>query len=67
VKNGCFNRPPLGSRPVPVQDGVYLDGYTQTPRLVPLPFRMSRACEYAKTALGRSDKGCTGCKHREGA
>ena len=60
---GCHNRQPLGSRPIPAQDGWFVDGVTRTPRLVPLPFRMAKACEYAK-ADGQADPRCAGCKHQ---
>jgi hypothetical protein len=63
MKYGCHNRPPLGSRPIPMQDGYYLDGVTRTPRLVPLPFRMSRDCHYGQDA-GRTDPKCAGCQWR---
>ena len=60
---GCHNRKPFVSS-VPVADGFYLDGYTRTPRMVPMPFRMSKECEYRKTSLGEADKNCTGCGWR---
>jgi hypothetical protein len=64
MKYGCFNRPPLGTRPMPMQDGWYIDGVTRTPRLVPLPFRMRPECVYSQD---KADQKCTGCKWRAAA
>jgi hypothetical protein len=63
MSHGCFNRAPFASS-VPVQDGWYMDGYTRTPRMVPMPFRMSPTCNYTHTDLGAADKRCTGCTHK---
>lgn len=60
---GRHDRAPLGSVPIPVQAGWYTDGTTRTPKLAPLPFRMSKACEYAKTE-GQADPRCAGCKNQ---
>ena len=62
-RHGCWNRAPFAQSALPVQDGWFTDGHTRTPRLVPLPFRMSKDCEYGK-AEGRTDPGCEGCKWR---
>ena len=61
---GCQTRPPLGSVPIPAQDGWYTDGHTRTPRLVPLPFRMAKTCQYSREEANRSDPRCAGCKHQ---
>lgn len=50
---------------VPVQDGWYMDGYTRTPRMVPMPFRMSPTCNYTETELGQADTRCDGCTWRK--
>jgi hypothetical protein len=65
MKHGCHNRAPFAQRAIPVADGFYTDGHTRTPRLVPLPFRMSKDCEYGKSAEARSDQGCDGCQWRK--
>lgn len=59
----CHNRPAFRSI-LPMQAGYYVDGYTRTPRLVPVPFRMSPACQYTHTQLGQADARCSGCRHR---
>lgn len=61
-RNGCHNRKPF-KESVPVQDGYFI-GVTLTPRMVAAPFRLTRDCQYTKTALGQADKGCTGCQWR---
>lgn len=60
---GCHNRPPFRSV-LPVQDGYFLDGVTRVPRMIAVPFRMSKDCQYTHTSLGQADQGCAGCKHR---
>jgi hypothetical protein len=59
----CHNRAPFLSS-IPVADGFYMDGYTRTPRMVPMPFRMEPGCQYTHSNLGQADKACTGCKWR---
>lgn len=49
---------------MPMQAGYYVDGYTRTPRLVPVPFRMNPACQYTHTQLGQADARCSECRHR---
>jgi hypothetical protein len=44
-----------------------MDGYTRTPRMVHVPFAMSRPCNYTTTTLGKADTGCTGCTRRKAA
>lgn len=61
--NGCFNRPPYLAT-LPAQDGFYMDGYTRTPRMVAMPFRMEKSCQYTLSDLGKADKGCAGCTWR---
>lgn len=34
-------------------------------RTTVLPFRFSHRCNYSLTELGKADKGCEGCIHRE--
>jgi hypothetical protein len=63
---GCFDRAPYLTS-IPAQNGWFMDGYTRTPRMVPMPFRMSKDCNYKTTALGEKDKGCDGCKWKAGA
>jgi hypothetical protein len=60
---GCHNRAPYAST-LPTQSGWFMDGYTRTPRMVPMPFRMSPTCNYTHTDLGAADKRCTGCTWR---
>jgi len=60
---GCKNRAPYASA-MPVQDGWFMDGYTRTPRMVSMPFRMSPDCNYTTTALGEKDEKCQGCSWR---
>jgi hypothetical protein len=62
----CHNRGAFAPS-MAVQDGWYMDGYTRTPRMVPMPFRMSKDCEYSTSELGQKDKGCDGCKWKAGA
>jgi hypothetical protein len=31
-----------------IQDGYFMDGVTRYPRMVSVPFRMSRDCEFSK-------------------
>ena len=63
-RNGCHDRKPF--RPSqPVQDGYFMDGVTRIAKMVSVPFRMSRDCEYTKSSLGNADKGCTGCQWKQ--
>lgn len=58
---GCHNRAPLRATQRVV------DGHLPTApeqRVVVLPFRMSRRCEYTFTDLGQADSGCIGCVWR---
>ena len=61
--SGCVNHPEFRAV-LPMQDGWYLDGTTRTPRMVAVPFRMQRPCQYTLSDLGRVDPDCTGCKWR---
>lgn len=61
--NGCHNRPEFRTGLV-VQDGWFMDGVTRVPRMISVPFRMSPACQYRHTELGKADPGCQGCRHR---
>lgn len=61
---GCHNRAPYLTS-MPMQSGWYMDGYTRTPRMVSMPFRMSMDCEYTLTDLGKVDPKCEGCKWKK--
>lgn len=61
---GCHNRAAYAAT-LPAQSGWYMDGYTRTPRMVAMPFRMSTDCNYTTTDLGQADKGCLGCSWRK--
>lgn len=61
---GCHNRAEF--KPMtPVQDGWYMDGHTRTPRMVAMPHRMEKSCQYQHTELGQRDRRCTGCARRD--
>jgi hypothetical protein len=64
---GCKDRPDFRTV-FPAQDGYYIDGTrenaTRTPRMVAVPFRMTKDCVYTTSELGRTDPGCSGCKWR---
>lgn len=59
----CKNRGEFAPS-VTVQDGK-LNSWA--PRMVEMPFRMSKVCEYVKSDLGEKDKGCDGCIWKAGA
>ena len=61
MQHGCHNRPSYKPATV-VQDGYWLDGETRTAKLVSVPFRMAKDCQYTTTVLGQKDKHCEGCK-----
>lgn len=65
--NGCHNRAPF-KESMRVQDGLtdLRLPYAQVQRFVEKPFRMATDCQYTKTDLGKADKGCDGCKWRDG-
>ena len=44
-----------------------MDGYTRTPRMVPMPFRMEPTCQYTHSDLGQADTRCAGCTWRKSA
>jgi hypothetical protein len=54
----CHNRAPFAET-VQVQNGWTIDGRRQ---LVSAAYTMNRDCEYSRSDLGQSDKGCIGCK-----
>jgi hypothetical protein len=58
--NGCHNRPPLVETRC-VQDGWRIDG---TRHRVLIPTKLQDGCQYTLSALGQSDKGCVGCRHK---
>lgn len=62
--SGCYNHPPYQTL-IPVQDGWYMDGYTRTPRMVAIPFTMTKPCQYTLSELGKVDRGCDGCTWRQ--
>ena len=59
----CFNHRPFRDTMM-VQDGYYMTGDTRIPKMVKVPFRMSRECEYSKTDLGKADARCVGCDNK---
>ena len=63
MKYGCHDRPPYKPSQ-PVQSGWYADGYTKTPRMVPMPHVMTTDCQFTHTELGKIDAKCEGCKHK---
>jgi len=68
MSRGCFNREPFDTSTT-VQDGWHLvawgaDGFTRTPNMVEVPFRMEPTCQFTHTELGQADKRCDGCKWR---
>lgn len=60
---GCHNHSPFRTS-FPAQDGWFMDGVTRVARMVPVPFRMAKDCQYTHTALGAADARCVGCKHK---
>ena len=62
----CYNRPDYKSM-VPAQDGWYMDGVSRTPRMVPIPFKMNKECQYTHTELGKQDPRCGACTRRSPA
>ena len=61
--HGCHSRNEY-KETLRVQDGYHEycgEVLARVPRIVEVPFRMSRGCEYKKTDLGKVDKGCEGC------
>ena len=60
----CFNRPPFRTS-LKVQDGYWYENLQRIPKLTSVPFRMNFECQYTHTELGKTDKGCDGCKHRK--
>ncbi len=61
-KNGCHNRPDYVAN-IEQQDGWVCHA---TRRMVMTPQRMAKDCQYTKTDLGKADKGCNGCKWKQG-
>lgn len=61
--NGCFNRAPF-KESMKVQDGWIDYGNSRMPRMIDVPFRMSKDCEYQKHDK-YNDPNCVGCKHKE--
>lgn len=59
---GCHNHKPFNDEDVSSD----LDPLTGQRRIWAIEFRMSRDCQYTKTALGQIDPGCSGCKWRQG-
>jgi len=64
VSYACKDRAPF-MRTIAAQDGWFMDGYTRTPRMVPMPFRMAQTCQYTHSDLGGADKRCAGCTWRK--
>ena len=58
--NGCHNHKPYANT-----FGSYgLDSRTGEIRYFELPNPNRKDCQYCKTELGKTDKGCDGCKWR---
>lgn len=64
MTHGCHDRPAYKPATV-VQNGWWSDGETRTAKLVSVPFRMAKDCQYTLSELGKNDAKCTGCKHKE--
>lgn len=66
MKNGCFDRKPFpGLVPMPTYYTINIQGHEVICDAVEMvPFVFAKECQYTKTELGRSDKGCEGCKWR---
>lgn len=64
MTHGCHDRPAYKTATV-VQDGYWLDGETRTAKLVSVPFRTAKDCQYTLSELGQKDKGCEGCKWKK--
>jgi len=60
--NGCHNRE-HHAQIVEVQDGWTRNG---SRAMKFMANRMARDCQYTLTELGKVDKGCTGCKWKNG-
>ena len=58
---GCKDRAPF-AKTLQVQAGWLMNGAR---RMKEIDFRMSRECEFTKTELGRIDKQCAGCTHKQ--
>jgi hypothetical protein len=56
-KNGCFDRPPFKPHYLPT-------GAPDTPEYR-IPHVWGQSCEYRHSNLGKTDPGCTNCKHKE--
>lgn len=65
--NGCHSRNEYKEKLL-VQDGYHEysgEVLARVAKMIEIPFRMSRECEYTKSDLGRMDKGCEGCKWKQ--
>lgn len=64
VSYQCHNRAPYAPE-LRCQDG-WRDtaAGSREPRMVFIPFAMTRECNYRHTELGRADPGCEGCRWR---
>lgn len=62
---GCKDHAPFADS-TKVQDGFgWMVGRVfRVPKMVDVPFRMSKECNYRHSDLGKSDKRCDGCAHR---
>ena len=61
-KHGCHDRPAYKPAMV-VADGYYWSGgETRTQKLVSVPHRMAKDCQYTLSQLGQADQKCKGCK-----
>ena len=66
-RNGCWGRPPFPALiPIPAVYRISIEGHqvdAVAHEMSAYPFAME--CQYTKTDLGQSDKGCIDCTHRE--
>ena len=64
-RNGCFDRAPY-VQSFPATDSIRVKGLAVTLGRVQVPFRMAENCQYAISDLGQVDRGCDGCKWKDG-
>ena len=66
-KNGCWGRAPFDALiPIPAIYPIKIEGHivmAEADEMSPYPF--ARECQYRLTELGKADKGCDGCVHKE--
>ena len=66
-KNGCHNRPQFPALiPIPATYRISIEGHqvdAVAHEMKAYPF--ARECQYRLTELGKADKGCTDCVHKD--